>query len=279
MISVLTQDPTALLEEARRLMLEVGADTDVLYRRWFHQETGRTIAWPSDAAYRAAVLDPERFETGWRAVRRVDGLAGAVLAVREGRERLVAPPEIAPNDVRCLAPDRGAALRVDPLASGQAGGFWHLWSAGWQAATPERLQRLYVHVAPHHSLDFAAQVAAKAPTRSAWAMKALCGTHDSGRRDCVVLYLPAGTDFESGWVARLLLAAEGICAAGLPPFVEPLGSGLGKAPDPGGGRSFGEALCAAVASAAGQVGDATQFAAAAIAAIRTVPGVDRGTAP
>ena len=62
---------------------------------------------------------------------------------------------------------------------------------------------------------------------------------------------------------------------GLPPFVEQLRPGIGWAPDPGGGRSFGQAVSAAVASAAEHAEDATLFATTALAAVRALRGMDR----
>src|SRR5687767_2054322 len=101
-----------LLEEARRLLHEAGADADMLYRRWFHRETGKRRDWPAPGAYRAAALDPKRFEGGWQVVAEANGAAGAVVVTRGGRERIVAPPEMAPDDPQCLAPGPGALLQV-----------------------------------------------------------------------------------------------------------------------------------------------------------------------
>jgi hypothetical protein len=168
---------------------------------------------------------------------------------------------------------------VFPLASGETGGFWHIWSAGWQVGMPEHFQRVYLRVSPSTAPDLVARVAATAPSRETWAMKVLCGTHHTGRRDGALLYIPADTPRDSGWVNRLVTSLAAICDGDLPPFVEPLGPGIGWAPDPGGGRSFGQAVAAAVASASDRAADPVAFEAAALTAVRALSGMDRNAAP
>ncbi len=262
------------LERARQLLLRDGASAD-LYNHWFHETTGRAIVWPSAGAYRAAILHPDRFEPGWRVIAAVAGAPGACVVMRGGRQRVVAPPEMIPEDARTLAPARGTALRVHPLTSSESGGFWHMWSAGWQAAAPERMERIYVRVGERRALDLAIRVARQSPARSTWAMKALCGAHDSGRRDRALLYVAQGADIGAGWIANVVSAIEDTCDEGLPPFVEPIARGVGWAPDPGGGQSFGQAVCSAVVSALAHVDRPDDFSAAAMLAIQTIPGFHR----
>jgi hypothetical protein len=270
-------DTAALLDAARHILNEPGADADVLYRRWFHRETGRSIEWPDAAHYLAATRDPARFEKGWRVMQTSPGLAGGIVAMRGGRERVVGPPEMTPEDPRLLVLRRATPVRVDPLATGFSGGFWHVWSAGWQKATPPRLKRIYLGVEPQRALDLMSRVSATAPPRATWCVKALSGTHDAGRRDAAVLYLPQNTDLHSGWPAALLDSAALICTQGMPPFVSTLTRGIGCAPDPGGGMSFGQALCQAIASAAPHANDAGRFQAVALAAIEAMPGMQSRT--
>lgn len=258
------------LEEARLLLREHQADSHTLYQRWFHRQTGETLAWPSAGAYRAAMLDGARFENGWRVVRPAPGLAGAVVAMRGGRERLVAPPEMAPQNPHDLAPGKGAALRVDPLAAGEAGGFWHVWSAGWQKQAPADFYRVYCRLSPACALAFVRRVAQAAPPGVVWAMKALCGEHESGRRDGALLYLPLDVPLTTSWLADLLPAIAPDCVGELPPFVQPLAPGIGHAPDPGGGRSFGQAVCDAIVSSAPLADDPLRFAATALEAIEAL---------
>lgn len=267
-------DLAARLDEALRLVRDEGADASALYRRWFHRETGALETWPHGGAYRAAILRPESFQSGWSVVGPAAGPAGAVVARRGEHQRVVAPPELIPDDPRQLAPGPGASVRVQPLISAESGGFWHLWSVGWQAGPPDHYRRLYLHLTTAAVLDVVTLIVTTAPSRPVWAMKALCGTHRSGRRDGALLYLPVEMEITSSWVAHLVDGLRPHCVDGLPPFVDPVGPGTGWAPDPGGGRSFGEAVCAAVASAAGHTGDATAFVAAALAAVRALPGMD-----
>lgn len=260
----------AAVEEARQIIFERGADAGLLYRHWFHHEIDETCHWPSAAAYRAAGLDADRLEAGWQVARSFAGAAGAVVAVRDGRERVVAPPEMVPADARCLMPVAGTALLLDPLAYGETNGFWHVWSPGWQSAAPERLQRFYVNVALPLALDFVIKFLADMPAGSTWAMKILCGTHKRGRRDGALVYLPADMDADAFWTPRLVRLAKACCEADLPPFVTPVAPGLGWAPDPGGGKSFGEALCGAILSAAPQSADASAFRVAARRAVQSL---------
>ncbi len=265
-------DIRTTLDEARRMLLD-GADADALYRRWFHRETGARVSWPSLAAYRTALLDPGRFEPGWRVVRAAPHPVGALIAMRGGRERIVAPPEMAPDHPGALSPGAGATLRVHPLMSGESGGFWHVWSVGWQCAAPSRMRRVYLNIAADHVRTFVARHVAGLPARPIWAMKFLCGTHDAGRHDSALLYLPAQADIGTSWVSVLLDTAAPLCEDRLPPFVARISPGLGLAPDPGGERSFGQALCAAVADMIGCADDADRFASEAIVAIRAIPGM------
>jgi hypothetical protein len=251
----------AALEQAR-LLLAGGADEQALYHRWFHRETGALARWPGAAAYRAASLRSTRFERGWAVLRVLERPAGAVVVMRGGRERVLAPPEMCPADPRCLSLAPGMSVLVEPTAAGEAGGFWHLWSAGWQAAAPRRMQRLYLQVNPARALLLAEQVASRAPPRPVWALKVLCGSHEAGRRDRALLYLPAQTKLRTPWVASVVQAAQACCDGepdDLPPLVSRLAPGLGHAPDPGGGRSFGQAVCAALHAARHVAQDARRF--------------------
>lgn len=259
------------VEAARLLLREPGTDANDLYTRWFHRETQSMLSWPGEAAYRAATLDARALQPGWRTVQDWPAMAGAVIAQRGGHQRLVAPPEMAPTAAAGMMPGRGAELLVHPLTSALSDGFWHLWSAGWQRASPRRLQRVYIEVHPQHALTLASRVARAAPWRPIWALKMLCGEHDAGRRDRAVLYLPHDCPLATKWVAAILQAAEALSLDDLPPFVQRLGLGIGQAPDPGGGRSFGQAVCDALAGAVALADDPVAFEIAATAAVRAIP--------
>lgn len=265
----------ARLDEAHRLVRDRGADATTLYRVWFHQETGRLLDWPHAGAYLAAVTRPEAFQGGWTVIGPVAGAAGAVVAERGGRRRVVAPPQMLPADPRALHVGPGTELRVHPLVGAESGGFWHLWSVGWQHRAPRRYRRIYLRVEPSGALEVVARIAAAAPPDPVWAMKALCGSHTGGRRDGALMYLPWRTPLDSGWVAAVLRAVQPWCRADLPPFVDPLGRGAGWAPDPGDGRSFGEAVCQVVADAANRHRDVSEFAAAARRAVSELGGTQR----
>lgn len=258
----------AALESARRMIMQQGADAGLLYSNWFHRQTDETCLWPSAAAYAAAALDTERFEPGWQVVALVDGAAGAVVAQRGGQERTVAPPQAAPEEARGLWCRKGTALCVDRLAYGEANGFWHVWSSGWQSKAPEQLQRFYVNVSPPHALNFMASVMTETGQQAVWATKVLCGLHKAGRRDRVLVYLPLDIGFDPLWTENIKNLTKDICDDDLPPFVRPVATGVGWAPDPGGGVSFGQALCSAISSAADHVVDGAAFKIAARSAIQ-----------
>jgi hypothetical protein len=267
------------IEAARTCIRQFGPDAALLYQRWFHEETGQVAGWPSRSAYHAAILDPRRFERGWMVVAPVAGLAGGVMVQRGGRQRVVAPPEMLPENPHALAPGRGHTLRVDPVASGEADGFWHAWSAAWQVRPPERYVRLYCRVSPARAPAWAARLVRVLPRRSAWAFKLLCGRHEAGRRDTALLYVPARTPLASGWLADAVAEAARLAEPGAPaPFLIPVETGVAWAPDPADGRSFGQALCDCVIAAAVHADDPAAFAAAVDAGVRALPGMAAGPA-
>jgi hypothetical protein len=259
-----------LIEEARKRLV-AGADADTLYRCWFHRELGTARSWPSEAAYRAAVLDLHRYERGWRCLRPAAGSPGAALAVRQGFERIVAPPEVVPERRSCFMLLDGERLLVDPLASGFSGGYWHIWSAGWQQGPPRRLARVYFNLVPGHALEFAIAVTRRRP-RSIWAAKLLSGSHEAGRRDAGLLYLPATLGVEAGGTAELVAEAAVWCETEAVPFTTPLAPGIGRAPDPSDGRSFGQAICDALWSLRNLAADQRAFEAAALRDVRSLGG-------
>lgn len=257
----------AWIESARQCLLDPSVDENGLYNRWFHRLDEKPQVWPDTAAYWSAMLDPQHLESGWVTVGGSDVLPGAVMAKRGGLDRLVVPPEMVPERSTDLLPGRGSRLKVHPLTSAVTGGFWHLWSAGWQRQAPERLQRYYLNVAPAHALTLARLVAMLAPPRAIWALKVLSGAHDSGRRDRAVLYLPKPGSAPTPWLSALLHHLAPLCEPDLPPFVAQLVPGIGRSEDPGAGLSYGQALCRAVMTAAPQKDDAQAFFRAARLAV------------
>jgi hypothetical protein len=231
------------------------------------------VVWPSAGAYRAAIADPTRFEHGWVVLAKTDDLAGSVLVQRDGQKRVVAPPELTPEDPRGLALAPGQFVRVDALASRESGGFWHVWSAPWQAHSPEQFERIYFRVLASKARTFARCLVKHLPPHPAWAMKILCGQHEAGRRDNSLLYVPAGTALQSGWLTPVLHAVGELCTGQLPPFVQPLHPGIGWAPDPGGGCSFGEAVSEIVANAVDLIDDPFAFAVDVRARVCALPGM------
>ncbi len=258
------------------------ADEAALYSEWYHDAEAGLRDYPAPSAYVAASLDPARFEGGWRVARPAPGAAGAVVAVRDGDERLVAPPDCAPETPADLAFRPGTALRVDRLAKGYRDGFWHVWSERWRRdGAPARLRRFYFVVAPGAEASFAAGLLAAAGGGDAsWSMKCLSGRHAAGRRDRAVLYVAARERMGTGWLRDALAAGAPLCAGRPPPLTRIVADGVGQAPDPGDGTSFGQAVCRRLLEAAREPGvllDETRWMAAATARLGAL--LPNGTRP
>jgi hypothetical protein len=252
---------------ARRLLLEAPAEpaADLLYARWYHEGGEALRDYPAGGAYRSVALDPERFETGWTVVGPLPHSPGAVTAERNGERREVAPPACAPAGWGRLRLTAGDSLLVDPLTSGVSGGFWHLWSDSWRRGAPERLQRLYLAVAPGFEIEAVRRFARLADPAERWSIKFLTGLHRMGRRDPAVLYLERERPLDSGWVAAIAGALGGLLDGAPPPLTRALAPGVAWADDPGQGLSFGEHLCRLLAAAAlvpGALGDEAGWCAA-----------------
>jgi hypothetical protein len=266
------------LELARRLLLEAPAEppADLLYARWYHREGETLRDYPPGGAYRSVALEPDRFETGWTVLAPLPYPPGAVTAERKGERRDVAPPDCAPAARGRLRLAAGEPLLVDPMTSGVSGGFWHLWSGGWRRGPPERLQRLYLAVAPGSEIEAVRRFARLADPAESWSIKFLTGPHRAGRRDPAVLYLERERPLDSGWVAAIADALAGSLDGEPPPLTRPMAPGVAWAEDPGGGLSFGEHLCrllAAAAQAPGALDDETGWRAAAAGAFESA-GLD-----
>ena len=248
---------------------------NLLYNQWFHDNSQPDRDFPSAAAYRAATLDRDRFEAGWRVIYPALDAAGAVVAEKDNVRRMLAPPECAPEQPGCLRFAAGARLLADPLSGLLHNGFWHLSPPAWRQRPPQRRQRLYFAVAPGHEIPFARAFVARAPLNRNWSVKMLCGRHSAGRRDAAVLYLDEGEPLDHGWVADLLADAGSSLTDAVPCLTRPLSAGVGWAPDPGDDVSYGQLLCRTLAAIAAegeaQASEATWLALARPALAKIVP--------
>lgn len=256
------------LERARLLLLDwVGESTEtMLYAAWYHREGEDSRFYPSASALGAAILEPCRLEPGWKVTAISGSGPAAVTAERQDETRVMAPPEYVPAQAGKLLPQLGLPLLADPIASAEIDGFWHLFSPMWRQAPPRRLSRVYFAVRPGSECAMAALIAASAPLQENWAFKILCGYHRLGRRDIAVFYHGAEISSSSGWLGSIVGAAEELTEAPLPPLVRPLRPGVGAAPEPGTGESFGQAICRRLAEAAcnqGALSDARRWRSAA----------------
>jgi HopA1 effector protein family len=256
------------LERARLLLLEHGGEggETMLYANWYHRETEETRFYPSASALCAAILDSDRLEPGWRVTALNGNGPAAVTAERAGEMRAMAPPEYVPAQAGNLLPQIGQHLLADPIASAELDGFWHMFSPEWRKALPPSLSRVYFAVRSGSECAMAATIAARAPLTDNWAFKILCGHHRLGRRDIAVFYHAADQSSSTGWLADIIEAAEDLTEGPLPPLVQPLRPGVGVAPEPGTGESFGQAICRRLAEAANDreaLGNASRWRSAA----------------
>lgn len=245
------------LLRARAAMMAIDAADEAisaerLYATWYHAPDGSTFEYPTEVAYRASTLDPARFENGWRVGELARVVPAAVIAEqmadRSGEVlevRWLAPYDYILIDTTRLTIEPGIAVRVDPLVSSTADGYWHLWSPCWRReGPPTPLQRVYLTVTPGRERDFAACLVKIASLEERWYAKFLTGTHPRGRCDPAVLYLAVDRDLTSGWPVALFEDTARLREDRLPPLTRPLHLGVGQALDPDDRTSFGQAVCA-----------------------------------
>lgn len=253
-------DATDAIDAAWRLLREARPADEVqafLYAHWFH-DGGPEWSFPSPAAYDAATLAPDLFAGGWTV--RAAGPAHLDAEGPDGRvERLAAGSFALEQPAATPAP--GLRLRRLMRTARPVNGFWHLWSDGWRDAPPEAppcvpappvrvpasLVRVYLPLARGREPEAARRLLHAAPPGAVWAAKFLSGSHIAGRRDPALVYLPAGGE-DAPWMAALLRGLGGLLG-GPPVRLARAFHGGWLAPDPGDGRSYGEALCGALAAA------------------------------
>lgn len=218
-----------------------------LYLGWFHAlEEDTTRRYPTAGEFAAATALGARYRPGWTLIAMRSGGVSAKSA--GGAEVALAMGDVAP--MRPLEwPRTGAPLQALDRTVGRSNGFWHLWSPGWRAQPPPVIDRLYLAVAPGGETAVARGLAATAPLDDTWYAKFLIGEQPAGRRDPAVLYLPADAT-DTAWVARFLDTIATDLTGPRTRLTTALAPGAGLARDPGAGRSFGQAICDAIAAVA-----------------------------
>jgi lantibiotic biosynthesis protein len=241
----------SLAEAGSPLLHDATSLSDQLYVAWFHTiEVATSRRYPSAGEFAAATAVAEGFRPGWTLV--ALGIGGVVARSPTGTEVALAMGDVAPE--RPLDRARaGARLRALDRAVGSSDGFWHLWSSGWREQPPRAIDRCYLAVAPGAETAVAQALATTAPPDGTWYAKFLTGDHPPGRRDPAVLYVPAGEGV-APWLPSFATAAAEHLPGPRARLTVSLAPGLGLARDPGGGRSFGQAVCDAIAAAAVQGG-------------------------
>jgi HopA1 effector protein family len=254
---------------------------DWLYGRWYcvlppSEITPEPEIWPEPAellrrAHAAATL----WERGWVTV--AVGPAGAVTAVREGRTCV----RILPDYVNASRPGVPAApgdalevvARVDWTDPG--GGWWYT-SSSLDDAKDEPGLRLYVNAGLETAPRVVSELTRALGAQSArWSLKAPLEPADYRRRDSLVLFLqPAEWPRVRRAVRRALPALNEALRPSVPPLVKPLAPGLGLGEDPGGGVSFGQSRCLALAAALLELGRSGETGVTAVARRLAAYGVD-----
>jgi hypothetical protein len=269
----------ALADLCRARGVEIRSAPDVaqwLYGHWY--TGGGTMAPPASGAdlrshLRAAPASLARWLDGWVVVETSD--TGECVAGRDGAMRRLAPGDYG-NLARPFAPPMpGDLLTVSARVdwSDPATGFWHLQSPAGPPGDP--LLRLYVGVdADQAAAAIAAITAILDGAEARYALK--CPSHAAGfaRRDSLVVYLES-----AAWPARASDIRRLGKAVALRPLTPPLtlaiAPGLAIADDPGDGRSFGQAICEALAPAArAAAGDPDHVVAAAFGEALALTGFD-----
>jgi lantibiotic biosynthesis protein len=270
----------ALETTGSRLLDDHPALSRHLYVGWFHAHEEHTRRYPTAGEFAAATALGERYRPGWALV--AMGTGGVLARSAGGAEVALAMGDVAP--VRPLErPRAGAPLQALDRTVWASDGFWHLWSPGWRAQPPPVIDRLYLAVATGAETAVARGLAATAPLDGTWYAKFLTGEQPAGRRDPAVLYLPAGAT-DAAWVVRFL---DGVVADLTDPparLTTALAPGVGLARDPGAGRSFGQAVCDAIAAVAsdGRLPGMAELAASVAPLLSSAPGsraVPTPTAP
>lgn len=235
----------ALSAASSPLLANTQALANHLYSRWFHEIVEDDLQpYPTPGQYAAATALEPLYQPGWTLM----ALESGGVHARSADE---AEARLALGDVAPLEPTRplqaGVQLRVIDRATQGSNGFWHLWSAGWRAQPPPRIERLYLAITPGAELLVAQALAETAPLREVWYAKFLTGIQPAGRRDPGLLYLPPGAA-ERSWVHSFVAAAAPFLTPSRVRLSDAAATGVSYARDPGGGRSFGQAICEAIAA-------------------------------
>lgn len=241
------------LESAREILLALPDDADpaeVLYLQWFHQVGKAEVTYPDAGACCSATLHPDSFETGWRVTGTgLPGHAAQIEVGNDARTRIVAPPNVAPEDPSATAFVIGMPVAVNPYASMEIGGFWHLLSPGWQDAPPPvPRRRLYFGVTRGQETAFLRAAAQHADPDETWSLKTLTGSTPEGRCDPCVVYLPGTTPTTAPWLTQLIDAVEPFLGPVTVPGTRRLRDGVAEAPDLDDEQSFGQRLCGVLAA-------------------------------
>jgi len=201
------------------------------------------------AALQAALPASERWQEGWVVVECSPD--GGCLAAHQGQVRALRPGDYA-NVARPgvpLVPGDCVAV-VERLSwSDEQTGFWHVQSTSGAPSPP--LLRLYWSVRPTdvpHVLEVLCSAVDALALR--YALKCPLSPHDFTRVDSLVVYLEKSCWRAAEPAVRRVIEQVGTrLRPAWPPLTLRIAPGVAFAEDPGGGESFGQSRCRALAPA------------------------------
>ena len=236
-----------------------GSPADVLYRHWYAvrpPQPGPLDRWaaPVGGAARAAHGGAGTWVLAESDVV-ATGIAGVVVvATATGRRALCRGEYVTTRGRAGFPPKVGDRVR----AVGRHGavvqeGWWRTWGSGWDPRLDHGpLVRVYLRPAPGASARLVHAVTAGLASHGEWLLKMTVSPEHLSRPDACVVYL-AGP-LRQGALETVVSAVVGLTAGEPPPLTATLADGVGWAEEPGTGESFGEARCAALASADARLG-------------------------
>lgn len=213
---------------------------------------------PVAGLLRAAHPDAERWDPA--TVLQVAQAGVLVVRLDGGAVRAVARGDHAPVDSAGVGKVASAGERVlvrRRLGGHAEQGWWRTWGPLWSAARPPAdLTRIYLAPLPGRAPRvLSAVVEVLDAVDRPWLMKLGASAGVLGRPDGAVVYLPdhvAGLgDSPRGSVLvdRLVTATRGLVGGRSPALTARLADGVAWSQDPGDGSSFGESICALLATA------------------------------
>lgn len=245
-------DADVAVEKSRSQIQQIA---DWLYRNWYtlqpfpESSDGQAMGTNFDlcGALRASSAASRRWQRGWVVLQAA--AVGGCIAGNKRATRVLAPGQYANLARPGMPPAPGDAIAVNELVDwvDEGSGFWFMQSPIGGPADP--LVRLYFNVNWQQLGAVLYEVTARLDEKVVkYSLKCPINVRDLSRVDTMIVYLS-----RSDWkmleplAIDLALRLQGRLRMATPPLTRSLGPGVGFAEDPGGGISFGESRCRALA--------------------------------